>query len=71
MTKPNIEAFTIEECEEHIKDLYVAINVYTLKLHTIKDMEEGIEAACTQIQMYRELDETYQQLTKLLKQLTK
>ena len=70
MNRPNIEEFTIKECEEHIKDLYVAINVYTLKLHTIKNIKEGIEAACVQIQMYRELDETYQQLTKLLKQLT-
>ncbi len=67
--KPNIEAFSIEQCEEHIKDLYVAINVYTLKLHQITDsVERGLVLTCTQIQMYRELDETYQQLTKLLKE---
>ncbi len=71
MNKPDIENFTIDEADNHIKELYVAINVQRLILHTTTEMEDGIKGACVLIEIYKELDETYQQLTKLLKTITK
>ena len=56
--KPNIENWN-----NLIKDLYVCKMCY--QRHE-RDPED-IEASCTQIQIYKELDETYQRLTKLLK----